>query len=62
MKCMNMLKVIEEQEETIIRQSEIISAQAKAVRKLTVLLLHHIESKELELVPEMERLKEVMER
>ena len=62
MKCMNLLKVIEEQEETIIRQSEIISAQAKAVRKLTVLLLHHIESKELELVPEMERLKEVMER
>ena len=62
MKCMNLLKVIEEQEETIIRQSEIISAQAKAVRKLTVLLLHHIESKELERVPEMERLKEVMER
>ena len=42
---MNLLKVIEEQEENIITQSEIISAQAKAVRKLTVLLLHHIESK-----------------
>lgn len=59
---MNLLKVIEEQEETIIRQSEIISAQAKAVRKMTELLMQHIESKELEQVPEMERLKEVMER
>ena len=59
---MNLLKVIEEQEETIIRQAEIISSQAKAVRKLTELLMQHIESKELEQVPEMERLKEVMER
>lgn len=56
MKCMNLLKVIEEQEETIIRQSEIISEQSKTIRELAELILQHEET-----VPETPGLKRLQE-